>query len=313
MRSVAVRLIGSSAVALSLAAVAFAQQIPAAPAMNDPRVGLKAGFHDAGEAAKNLERIASMSKPAGFFDPAAPAGTPAPPERDPKAPPPPPPAPGAPARPNGLSFANSDLAFSRNHVVEGNFHGFNTYDVDSSRHPRLFASIVCPGGQGDVSIYGHLLFMSVEQTSGRVDCGSEGVEQPVSKERFRGVRIFDITDLRNPKQLAAVQTCRGSHTHTLVPDPKDPNTLYVYGNGTSTVRSGDELAGCSDEDPKDDPNTALFSIDVIKVPLNAPQEAADREPAAHLRGHEDRRHRGPREGRRSRSGRAALARDQPVP
>ena len=277
MRSVAARLLCSTALSVSLAAVAFAQQTPAAPAMNDKRVGLKAGFHDAGEAAMNMERIASMSKPAGFFDPASPAGTPTPPERDPKAPPPPPPPtppPGTPARPNGLSFANSDLAFSRNHVVEGNFHGFNTYDVDSSRRPRLLASIVCPGGQGDVSIYGHLLFMSVEQTSGRVDCGTEGVEQPVSKERFRGVRIFDITDIRNPKQVAAVQTCRGSHTHTLVPDPKDPGTLYVYGNGTSTVRPGEELDGCSNKDPKDDPNTALFSIDVIKVPLAAPQNAA---------------------------------------
>jgi hypothetical protein len=137
----------------------------------------------------------------------------------------------------------------------------------------LLASIVCPGGQGDVSVRGHLLMMSVEQTRGRVDCGVQGVTAPVSNERFRGVRIFDIADLKHPKQVAAVQTCRGSHTHTIVDDPRDKENLYIYGSGTSTVRSGDELDGCSGKDPKADPNTALFSIDVIQVPLAAPEKA----------------------------------------
>jgi hypothetical protein len=250
---------------------------------NDPRVGLKAGLHDAGEAAKNMERISSLPKPAGFFDPKHPGGEPIPE---------PPPArgnaPDAAASPGGaqgrqggggrqgpssLNFSNSDLAFSRNHVVVGNFNGFNTYDVDSEKRPRLLASAVCPGGQGDVSIHGNLLFMSVEQTRGRIDCGTQGVEATSSPERFRGVRIFDISDIRKPRQVAAVQTCRGSHTHTLVVDPKDSANIYVYGSGTSTVRPGDELEGCSNKDPKDDPNTALFSIDVIQVPLAAPEKA----------------------------------------
>ncbi len=292
MRRVAVRLLCCSAVSAVLAAGAVAQQVPAAPATNDPRVGLKPGFQDAGQAAKNMERVSSMSKPKGFFLPEAPAGTPTPPERKPGEQRPAAQAgeapggqkagepaghtstPPAPRKPSGLDFANSDLAFSKAHVIQGNFHGFNTYDVDSARRPRLVASVVCPGGQGDVSIYGHLLFMSVEQTSGRVDCGTQGVDQPASQERFRGVRIFDISDIRNPKQVAAIQTCRGSHTHTLVPDPKDPNTLFVYGSGTSTVRPGEELDGCSGKDPNDDPNTSLFSIDVIKVPLAAPEKAA---------------------------------------
>jgi hypothetical protein len=133
--------------------------------------------------------------------------------------------------------------------------------------------VVCPGGQGDVSVHGNLLFMSVEQTRGRLDCGTQGVQTPVSAERFRGIRIFDISDVNNPKQLAAIQTCRGSHTHTLVADPNDAANLYVYGSGTSSVRSAEELAGCSGLDPKEDPNTALFSIDVIQVPLAAPQTA----------------------------------------
>ena len=156
----------------------------------------------------------------------------------------------------------------------GNFHGFNTYNVEDARRPKLVASIACPGGQGDVSIHGNLLFMSVEQTRGRVDCGTQGVAATVSTERFRGVRIFDITDLKNPKQVAAVQTCRGSHTHTLVPAKNDPNNIYVYGSGTGNVRSGEELAGCSGLKPDEDPNTALFSIDVIKVPLKTPEKAA---------------------------------------
>jgi hypothetical protein len=245
----------------------------------DPRVGLKPGLHDAGEAAWNMERVAGMPKPEGFFDPKAPAGNPAPPERDPNTPPGPPrdpdaPPPFDPVASNRLSFTNSDLAFQGTHAFVGNYHGFNTYDIERPGRPKLLASIVCPGGQGDVSVHGNLLFMSVEQTRGRLDCGTAGVPTPVSVERFRGVRIFDISDLNKPRQLAAIQTCRGSHTHTLVPDAKDPANLYVYGSGTSSVRSAEELAGCSGLKPEDDPNTALFSIDVIKVPLAHPEQAA---------------------------------------
>jgi len=250
----------------------------------DPRIGLKAGFHDAGEAAKNLERLASMGKPEGFYDPKTPAGRVTPPERPrtgpgSEAPDPPPGEPTNdnptarfdPAIANRPDFTNSDLAFSGHHVIMGNYHGFNTYDVERPNRPKLLSSVVCPGGQGDVSVRGNLLIMSVEQTRGRIDCGTQGVQTPVSNERFRGVRIFDISDVAKPKQVAAVQTCRGSHTHTILSDPKDPANLYIYGSGTGAVRSGDELAGCVE--PKDDPNTSRYSIDVIQVPLAAPQNA----------------------------------------
>jgi hypothetical protein len=170
-----------------------------------------------------------------------------------------------------LNFANSDLAFSGTLVFVGNFNGFNTYDIETPKKAQLLTSVVCPGGQGDVSVYGHLLFMSVEETRGRIDCGTQGVPETASPERFRGVRIFDISDVKKPKQIAAVQTCRGSHTHTLVVNPKDAENIYIYGSGTSRVRSGDELAGCSSD--KEDPNTSLFSIDVIQVPLAAPAKA----------------------------------------
>ena len=264
-------------VLVAIGSQGHAQQRPAVGSKGDPRVGLKAGFQDAGEAAFNMERLANLSKPQGFFDPKTPAGTPSPAERDPKLPPEP--DPGAPQTfdpvvSNRIGFTNSDLAFSGNHAIVGNYHGFNTYDVERPGRPKLLASVVCPGGQGDVSVHGNLLFMSVEQTRGRLDCGTGGVQTPISAERFRGIRIFDISDLSKPKQVVAIQTCRGSHTHTLVTDPNDPANLYVYGSGTSSVRSDEELAGCSGLKPDEDPNTALFSIDVIKVPLAAPQNAA---------------------------------------
>ncbi len=269
---------GSSAIAVSLAVAAQLAAQQGKPA--DPRVGLKPGLRDAGKAAWHLELVASLPKPAGFFDPRTPAGDPTPPEKDrtgrsneDEEPETAKPAAEAASRSSGLNFANSDLAFKGEHLFAGNFNGFNTYDVEDPKHARLIASVVCPGGQGDVSVHGNLLIMSVEQTRGRIDCGTGGVEATVSNERFRGVRVFDITDVRKPRQVAAVQTCRGSHTHTLVIDPKDRDNLYVYGSGTSTVRSGDELAGCSGGNPKDDPNTALFSIDIIQVPLAAPEKS----------------------------------------
>ncbi len=263
----------------------------------DPRVHLKAGFRDAGEAAMHLELVASLPKPTGFFNPDAPEGVPIPlPEQEDEdgeeeegdeaddagddtegdgeeeaedAKRENPAARGAAI----LNFANSDIAFARDVLFEGNFHGFNTYNVEDPTSPQLVGSVVCPGGQGDVSVVGNLLIMSVEQTRGRLDCGLQGVANPVSAERFRGIRIFDISDLAVPQQVAAVQTCRGSHTHTVVTDPDDDGNIYVFGSGTSSVRSGDELEGCSDAPPGEDPETALFSIDVIQIPLANPEGA----------------------------------------
>jgi hypothetical protein len=255
------------------AAFAFAASMAIGTAQErpDPRVGLKPGLRDAGQAARNMELVASLPKPEGFYDPKQPAGEPTAPER-PAGTVAPPTSPAG-SRSSGLGFANSDIAFSGTLMFLGNFNGFNTFEIEDPRKPRVLASVVCPGGQGDMSVHGNLLFMSVEQTRGRVDCGTQGVEATVSPERFRGVRIFDITDLKKPKQVAAVQTCRGSHTHTLVVDPDDKENVYIYGSGTSTVRSGEELAGCSNAAPTEDPNTSLFSIDVIQVPLAAPEKA----------------------------------------
>jgi hypothetical protein len=212
---------------------------------SDPRIGLRAGDDDAGEAGRHIERVAHLPKPEGF--------APSPNSRD--------------------NVSNTDLAFTGNLVFVGSYRGFHVYDISDPRHPQHKLSIVCPGGQGDVSIHGSLLFMSVEETRGRIDCGIQGVQASVSPERFRGIRIFDFSDLDAPHQVAAVQTCRGSHTHSLASDPDDPGAIYVYVSGTGPVRSADELAGCSDREPDEDPNTSYFRIEVIRVPLDAPHEA----------------------------------------
>ncbi|HET7276062.1 MAG TPA: hypothetical protein VFI91_12915 [Longimicrobiaceae bacterium] len=212
----------------------------------DDRVGLGGGWRDAETASWNMDLVAHMARPAGFFNP---------------------------SDPGDFGFAATDMAFQDDHVFVGNYHGFNVYDISDPTSPTLAVSVVCPGGQGDLSVYGDLLFMSVQESSARVDCGTQGVSGEVSPERFRGVRIFDISDLNNPQQVAAVQTCRGSHTHTLVTDPDDDENLYVYVSGTSVARPAAELAGCSPVRSPDDPNTSYWSIAIIQVPLDSPDEA----------------------------------------
>lgn len=251
---------------------------------NDPRTKLKSGVFDAEETSFGIKHINLLKKPEAFdvgVDPDSPMVAKAlkalgvPPDAQI------PPAVKMSFAP--LAFANSDIAFQGNHLFLGNFYGFNIYDISNPVQTKLLTSVVCPGGQGDVSVHKNLLFMSVEMQNGRLDCSTDGFapnppEQAnqlpaASKDRFRGVRIFDISDITKPKQVAAVQSCRGSHTHTLVTDPKDKDNVYVYISGTSFVRQGEELAGCSDGTPDKNPDTARFRIDVIKVPLSAPQNS----------------------------------------
>ncbi|HSJ24715.1 MAG TPA: hypothetical protein VK929_08620 [Longimicrobiales bacterium] len=223
-----------------------AAQAHAQTGTQDPRVGLRAGLTDAGEAISNMVHVGHTPRPEGFINP---------------------------DNPGDLNFANSDLAFRGSHVVVGNFGGFQIYDVSDPANPVLRTALICPGGQGDVSIAGNLVFMSVEQPRGRIDCGVDAPAQAVSPERFLGVRVFDISDMDRPRQVAAIQTCRGSHTHSLLQHPGDSENIYVYVAGAvGRVRPEEELAGCIGA--PEDPRTALFRIEVIRVPLAAPQNAA---------------------------------------
>ena len=241
---------------------------------DDPRSGLTPGLFTADEAILNLELIASLRKPTGFFDPDDPASkgvedptkdideekelTTLEKSRALKSP--------------ILSFANTDMAFRDDLLVAGNYHGFNMYKINGDGVPDLISSIVCPGGQGDVSIVDNLLIMSVEQIRSRIDCGSNGVGSDANPDRFRGIRIFDISDLTNPKQVGAVQTCRGSHTHSVVSGPTKDGKIIVYNSGTASVRDEEEMEECIGNVPGDQ-RTALFRIDVIEIPISDPSKS----------------------------------------
>ena len=241
---------------------------------DDPRSGLTPGLYIADEAIMNLELVASLKKPIGFFDPNNPEGK----------------RPEDPGKEKDedeevsvleasrsllspmLSFSNTDMAFQDDLLVTGSYHGFNMYKIKDDGIPDLISSVVCPGGQGDVSIVGDLLIMSVEQVRGRVDCGREGVGKDASPERFRGIRIFDISDQSRPKQVGIVQTCRGSHTHSVVSGPSADGKIIIYNSGTSSVRDEEELEQCVGDIPGDE-RTALFRIDIIEIPISDPSKS----------------------------------------
>src|SRR5712691_4288435 len=205
----------------------------------DPRVGLKPGLNDAGQAAWNL-KLVNNTPPSEKF----------------------------------VGSTNSDLSFYKTYVIQGNYNGFEAWDISTPAHPTLKVGYFCPASQSDVSVFRNLLFVSGEGTGGRLDCTAAGVHDSVSHDRLRGIRLFDISDISNPKYLANVQTCRGSRTHTVVIDPNDSTNVYVYVSGSAPVRSPTELPGCVRQSPDSNPNSSLFRIEVIKVPVAAPEQAA---------------------------------------
>ncbi len=211
----------------------------AMPPTPDPRIGLRAGLFDAEEAIWNLRKLSQTPPPEEF-----------------------------------VGVTNSDLAFTGNYAIQGNYNGMQVWDISNPSEPSLAVGYVCPASQSDVSVYKNLLFVSGEGLGGRLDCSSEGVQEAVSHDRLRGIRIFDIADIRNPKYIANVQTCRGSHTHTVLKDPNDAENVYIYVSGSAPVRPAEELPGCSGGPLDEDPNSALFRIEVIKVPLANPEQAA---------------------------------------
>src|SRR3989475_7158748 len=218
---------------------------PTAPSP-DRRVGLRAARMNAPSAACDLRLVSAAPKPAQFTDD---------------------------TNPGAFAFLNSDLAFTGHYVIQGNFHGLQVWDIAQPSHPTLVTSYVCPDAQNDVSVYRNLLFTSGEDFDGRLDCGTQGVQDTDRKDRMPGIRIFDISDILHPKPITAVQTCRGSHTHTLLVDPNDTADVYISGSGGAPVRPASELAGCSALAPDKDPNSELFRIEVIQVPVAHPEQA----------------------------------------
>jgi hypothetical protein len=211
------------------------------PSGNDPRNGLKPGLLDAGEAASGMRLVSFSPKPAEFDS----------------------------AR--GLAFINSDLAFRDHYVYQGNFSGFTIWDVKNPAKPVRVAVVPCVTSQGDPSIIGNLLFISAEGGGNRNDCAKGGVQDPA--DHMAGVRIYDVSDPTKPKLVKNVQTCKGSHTHTVIPSPTDKGVVYIYVSGNQNARPETELAGCKNgTDPADETNS-LYRLDVIKVPLAHPEQA----------------------------------------
>ena len=204
----------------------------------DPRVGLSPGMFDAGEAIWNM-RMLSTTPPRDEF----------------------------------VGGVNSDLAFTGKYAIQGNFNGIQVWDISDPANPVSVVTHYCPASQSDVSVYRNLLFVSGEGFGGRLDCSDQPIEETVSHERLRGIRIFDISDIENPEYVANVQTCRGSHTHTVLEHPGDMENVYIYVSGSAPVRPAEELPGCSGAMPDEDPNTALFRIEVIRVPVADPASA----------------------------------------
>ncbi|GEM_PF-6513456 len=229
--------------ATSLLALAFVAaptvQAQGQASADDPRVGLRAGLFDAEEAISNLRKLSSTPPPEDF-----------------------------------IGVTNSDLAFKGDYVIQGNYNGVIVWDVSDPASPELVTEYLCPASQSDVSVYGDLMFVSGEGLGGRLDCGTDGVRERVSQERLRGIRIFDISDIRNPEYVSNVQTCRGSHTHSVLKHPGDDDNVYIYVSGSAPVRPAEELPGCVSASPDEDPNSALFRIEVIQVPLADPASAA---------------------------------------
>ncbi len=204
----------------------------------DPRVGLGAGLFDAEETIWNMKMLSTTPSPEDF-----------------------------------IGSWNTDLAFKDNYAIQGSYNGFVIWDISNPEAPEVVVDFLCPASQSDVSVYGDLLFVSGEGLGGRLDCGTEGVPSAVSEDRLRGIRIFDISDIRNPQYISNVQTCRGSHTNSLLVDPNDDEYVYIYVSGSAPVRPDAELPGCSDAFPEDDPDSALFRIEVIQVPVANPEAA----------------------------------------
>src|SRR6266568_2719490 len=263
---------------------------------SDPRFKLTPGMYDAGETSRGLKHVLLLKKPDAFELGASDPNDPkvnktlttvlgvADPSKMPG---------GMKLVFAGLAFANSDLAF------QGNFYGVSIYDISNPAKTRLLTSMVCPGGQGDVSVYKNLMFMSVEMPNGRLDCGTAGFptnpppppgeeNKPhvpaAQKERFRGVRSFDIHDITVYSRIGlAAGACSGNGILLDIKDPVHPKRVdavndpnYAYWHSASFSNDGkkvvftDEWGGglgarCRANDPNKWGADAIFTLNNNKL------------------------------------------------
>ena len=219
-------------------ALASAQSFPSSA---DPRTNLKPGRFDAGVAAENMKLLSFSPKPAEFDTV------------------------------RGLTFVNSDMAFGTHYAYQANFAGFQIWDIANPSKPVLTSVVKCITSQGDPSIWGNLLFISAEGAGNRNDCGDGGVQDP--KDHMAGIRIYDVSNPKAPKLIKNVQTCKGSHTNTIVPSPTNKDIIYIYVSGGQAARPETELAGCKNGTDPADPTNSLYQLDIIKVPVKTPEKS----------------------------------------
>ena len=215
--------------------------ISGTPPTPDPRVGLKAGIWDAGQAAWNIKLISTT-----------------------------------PPGPKVLGATHSDLAFTGNYAIQGNYNGFEIYDISNPSKPVLVNQYLCPASQNDVSVYKNLLFMSSEAGNSRADCGFGGVPDPISKERVRGIRIFDIKDVEESEARdERADLPRLAHAHRRHAAERQGKRLHLRLRARPACVRPRKCRAASDTGADAaDPNNARFRLEVIKVPLAAPEKAA---------------------------------------
>jgi hypothetical protein len=179
---------------------------------------------------------------------------------------------GSAPKTNPASFyRNSDLAFRGRLAFAGNYEGFRIIDIADPEAPAVLADVNCPGQQHDVSVWKHLLFLSIDRPLTAPECGSPQtpVVDGVITPGFEGLRIFDVANPSSPRYVGAVATDCGSHTHTLVPDPDDAGRVLIYVASYPASALGPTPFGtqCSRSDP------GHSKISVVEVPLAAPEQA----------------------------------------
>jgi len=153
----------------------------------------------------------------------------------------------------------TDIAFTDGHAIVGNYNGFTIYDIRNPKKPKIVANVLCPGAQNDVSVHKNLLFLSVDARRSDDSCNSQP-QNDGTKPYWEGIRIFDISDMRNPRYVKSVETKCGSHTHTLVP-ARSSKHVYIY---VSSYAPSPSLSNC--QPPHD-------LISIIKVPVRQPTKA----------------------------------------